>query len=310
MRRLASLNSYEHFYSTYLKNILRVRVPGTVGHHEVKQFLKSTLRDSGWTVKEDEFISPTPLGNKKFTNIVATLDDTTDRKLAIAAHYDSKLMTPENDKYFIAATDSAVPCALMLDLARVLGDKYIEKRKTGEIQSLDVSPMLIFLDGEEAFVNWQRNDSIYGARHLAEILEHAPHDNEVHAREAISSLDAMDAFVLLDLIGAKNPQFFDLHDSTTNLYQHLQGIEQRLTEVGKIGAHLRYFPGKPPGPLGVEDDHIPFLERGVPILHLITIPFPSVWHTLQDDEEVLDPQSIEDLRKILHQFVLEYFHFD
>ena len=27
------------------------------------------------------------------------------------------------------------------------------------------------------------------------------------------------------------------------------------------------------------DDHLPWMERGVPILHLIASPFPSVWHT-------------------------------
>lgn len=31
---------------------------------------------------------------------------------------------------------------------------------------------------------------------------------------------------------------------------------------------------------GIEDDHLPFLEKGVPVVHLITMPFPRVWHTL------------------------------
>ena len=33
---LAQINDYNNFYTSYLKNILHVRVPGTVGHHEVK----------------------------------------------------------------------------------------------------------------------------------------------------------------------------------------------------------------------------------------------------------------------------------
>ena len=32
---------------------------------------------------------------------------------------------------------------------------------------------------------------------------------------------------------------------------------------------------------GIEDDHIPFLRLGVPILHVISNPFPRVWHTLR-----------------------------
>lgn len=37
MKRLVNLNDYERFYNNYLKKILRVRVPGTIGHREVKQ---------------------------------------------------------------------------------------------------------------------------------------------------------------------------------------------------------------------------------------------------------------------------------
>ena len=35
--------------------------------------------------------------------------------------------------------------------------------------------------------------------------------------------------------------------------------------------------------LGIEDDHIPFLKKDVPILHLIPVPFPQEWHTLADN---------------------------
>ena len=35
--------------------------------------------------------------------------------------------------------------------------------------------MLLFLDGEEAFVEWSKNDSIYGSRHLAQLFANKPH---------------------------------------------------------------------------------------------------------------------------------------
>ena len=34
---------------------------------------------------------------------------------------------------------------------------------------------MVFFDGEEAFVNWTRTDSLYGARHLAEKWSNTPH---------------------------------------------------------------------------------------------------------------------------------------
>lgn len=32
---------------------------------------------------------------------------------------------------------------------------------------------------------------------------------------------------------------------------------------------------------GIDDDHRPFLQRGVPVFHVIPLPFPHVWHTLE-----------------------------
>lgn len=47
---------------------------------------------------------------------------------------------------------------------------------------------------------------------------------------------------------------------------------------------------------------------GVPVLHLISSPFPEVWHTMDDNEENLDETTIDNLNKIIQVFVLEYLH--
>lgn len=44
----------------------------------------------------------------------------------------------------------------------------------------------------------------------------------------------------------------------------------------------------------VLDDHIPFLVRGVEVLHLIPSPFPSVWHDLSDDGAHLHMDTVKD----------------
>ncbi|XP_074990608.1 glutaminyl-peptide cyclotransferase-like protein isoform X6 [Calonectris borealis] len=84
--------------------------------------------------------------------------------------------------------------------------------------------------------------------------------------------------------------------------------EQRLRRLGLLHAPTQdqpFFRLSPaPGP--VEDDHVPFLQRGVPVLHLIPTPFPRVWHTLEDTEDNLHPPTVEDLCKILVAFVAEF----
>lgn len=134
------------------------RVSGTPQHAEVKRFIVNKMRNFGWDVEQNEFSDRTPIDkfDRKFTNIIARLNPNAERYLVLACHYDSKYM-----KGFVGATDSAVPCAIMMNIAHTL-KPYFETRK-----NTDLSLMFIFFDGEEAFKNWNSHDSIYGARHLA-----------------------------------------------------------------------------------------------------------------------------------------------
>jgi glutaminyl-peptide cyclotransferase len=45
------------------------------------------------------------------------------------------------------------------------------------LEGKNLGLMLIFFDGEEAFVNWSAEDSIYGARHLARKWELTKYKN-------------------------------------------------------------------------------------------------------------------------------------
>ena len=74
-----------------------------------------------WTVTLDEFDDATPFGMKRFTNIIATLNPNARRRLIFAAHYDSKYFPDDGSgRYFLAATDSAIPCAMLVEIARVV----------------------------------------------------------------------------------------------------------------------------------------------------------------------------------------------
>lgn len=57
------------------------------------------------------------LGQLTFTNIIAKLNPNAERYLTLACHYDSKYF---KDVYFEGATDSAVPCAIMLNSVKTL----------------------------------------------------------------------------------------------------------------------------------------------------------------------------------------------
>ncbi len=48
------------------------------------------------------------------------------------------------------------------------------------------------------------------------------------------------------------------------------------------------------------------MKRGVPICHLIAVPFPSVWHTAQDNADALDIGIIRDFALLMRIVVAEF----
>jgi glutaminyl-peptide cyclotransferase len=171
----------------------------------------------------------------------------------------------------------------------------------------EVSIMLIFFDGEEAFLQWSPIDSIYGARHLAAKWEEE------------KFLHRIDVFVLLDLLGAPDPTFYSLNQESGGWYSRLRETEDRLSHRNLLKRYTSsgiasHGPNTMFNQLsvqaGIEDDHLPFMRRNVPILHLIPVPFPEVWHKIQDDRKAIDLATVENLLKILRIFVIEYLHIE
>lgn len=105
-------------------------------------------------------------------------------------------------------------------------------------------------------------------------------------------LSTIEHFVLLDLLGAPNPLVKSYFPSTAWLFDGLVSAESRLGEAelfdeGKKHPWKKWDSFFMPRtnfhvPMGyIGDDHEAFLHRGVPVLHVITEPFPKVWHTLK-----------------------------
>lgn len=296
LRYFAEELKNESAFNFDLGKILIPRTVGSDGHKKVRQHIKRSMRQLGWDVEEHGFTDNTPHGTKGFTNVIATLNPQAPRRMVIACHYDS-LIKPSG---FLGAIDSAVPCAQMINLARTLKeDLKLHKQRESE----EVTLQFLFFDGEEAFVKWSSTDSIYGSRSLA-----AKWENQGYSKDGVSGNfnDRIDIFVLLDLIGTTDTQFFKLESSTGDWYDRLVSIEDSLRRsnivFGNRICNARAISA------GIEDDHIPFKRRNVPILHLISAPFPKVWHKISDNRENLDFARIAQINKILRVFVAEYLH--
>ncbi|XP_014342107.1 glutaminyl-peptide cyclotransferase isoform X2 [Latimeria chalumnae] len=248
VQHLAEQTNISRMWQNDLRPMLVERYSGSPGNQAVRQLIRKQLGglQAGWVTEEDSFQDYTPYGYVTFSNIVSTLNPPAKRRLVLACHYDSKYTPQQWDgRVYVGATDAAVPCAMILELARALDSQLVSMK---------------------------------------------------------------DLFVLLDLIGGQNPYFVNHFPNTGRWLNRLQAIERRLFSLGLLSNHpsgVQYFwPSIRGG--GIQDDHIPFLRRGVPILHLIPSPFPQVWHTVDDNEQNLHKPTIENLNKILQVFVLEY----
>lgn len=123
--------------------------------------------------------------------------------------------------------------------------------------------------------------------------------------------------MLLDLLGAGNPRIPSYFWDTHGAYRDLAKIETRLRKLGVLEtAPASPFLPDSEKPYGrftrgyIQDDHVPFMERGVKVLHIIPTPFPPVWHTMDDDGEHLDLPTVRDWAKIMTVFVAEWMDLD
>ncbi|KAK4806304.1 hypothetical protein QYF61_008490 [Mycteria americana] len=284
---------------TFLRPLLRERVPGGAGSRAARQHIVGHLGALGaaWHLELDTFEAVTPRGLVTFTNVVATVAPAAPRRLVLACHYDTKVLPPgPGQQLFLGATDSAVPCAILLELAAALDRLLLHTKDRGA----EVTLQLLFLDGEEAFEDWSVTDSLYGARHLAARMAATPHGPRG------TQITAMSLLVLLDLLGARHPRHpqplpshpplvpaprrhrWDIGtgsgwgwgqgdrvglglgwDKGTWIgmrYRWDVGMasEQQLRRLGLLHTPRQdqpFFRLSPaPGP--VEDDHVPFLQRG------------------------------------------------
>lgn len=166
-------SDYDPHTGALLAPLLIPRVPGTDGQAKAQQHFVSFFRAHlpQWDVLWQNSTSTTPAtGDRQipFANLILRREPPWMKKrpgaggyLTLVAHYDSKI-APEG---FVGATDSAAPCAVLMDVARAVEGYLGRMWAKGEGEGGGGEGVqILLLDGEEAFVSWTDTDSLYGAR--------------------------------------------------------------------------------------------------------------------------------------------------
>jgi peptidase M28-like protein len=250
----------------YVKDIVKFgpRPLGSANHKKVEEYLASHLK--GDQVEDDVFTAETNVGKFPVHNIIAKFPGTKDGIIILASHYDTNY--PLRDSSYVGANDGASSSALLLEIANQLRGKPRD----------GYSVWLIWDDAEEAMkpdteVDFM-SDSLYGITHLAEKWQ------------SDGTLKKVKAFLLTDMIGDADLNI----DREGNSTPWLQSV---VYEAATRLAYQSHFFGRA---LPMDDDHLPFVKRGVPSVDLIDFAYGYnnvFWHTPQDTVDKLSPQSLK-----------------
>ena len=236
------------------------RPSGSAGIERTRHYIRTQLKAAGLAVDEQPFEARTPLGPVRMVNLRATLPGAAaDRgRIVVGGHYDTKL---ERNFPFVGASDAGSSTAFLLELARAL---------KGRANPLPIE--LLFLDGEEAVVDWHHpsgTDHTYGSRHYVEQLKKTGRVKDVRA------------FILVDMIGDTDLGIRREQQSTAWLKDIIWDTARRLGRAEFLDEET-----------AVEDDHLEFLAAGIDAVDIIDLDDPE-WHTAGDSMSNVSPRSLQ-----------------
>ncbi len=242
------------------------RWPTGPGHLKAEAFLRNHFQRAHDQLEEDTFTANTPIGPVPMRNFIVRYPGKKNGVIIFASHYETNY--PLRNINFVGANDGAATTGLLM----AIGDRLHAATAGGK--KLDgYSVWLVFFDGEEAINSWSRSDSTYGSRHLAAKWG------------SNGTLGEIKAFILADMIGDKN---LDIQRETSSTGWLVALAEEAAKKFG----YERYFFKQD---MPVEDDHLAFVERGVPSIDVIDLdygPGNSYHHTAQDTMDKVSARSL------------------
>jgi glutaminyl-peptide cyclotransferase len=246
------------------------RETGTAQAGEAARYLAERVRARGVRAEVDEFADGGPSGAITVRNVIGRVPGSTGGLIVLGAHFDTKAGL---DPGYQGVNDSCSGAGVLLELAGVLG------RAPGTGPEI----LLAFLDGEECRRSYGPRDGLHGSRRLA---------GRLVARGDASRIRAV---IILDMVGDRDLTVTLPRNGTPAL------MSLALEAAREEGRRDRFFllDG------AVLDDHVPFLEAGLPAVDLIDFQFGptpgshAYWHAVDDTLDKLDARSLETVGRVV-----------
>lgn len=241
------------------------RVSGSLAHDQEVEWIEKELKRFHWQVQLQE----TTFQGKPIKNVIASRGSGEDW-IILGAHYDSRILAdrdPDPTKRGLpvpGANDGASGVAVLLELARSLPP------------DLNKTIWLVFFDAEDngRIGDW---DWILGSRAFVQNLTGKPN-----------------AAVILDMIG----------DKDLELYWEMNSDRLLSEQIWAQAKDLGYNQFIPQPKHRILDDHVPFIEAGIPAVDLIDIEY-AYYHTTQDTSDKVSAESLQAVGDTLLHWLIQ-----
>ncbi len=251
---------------------LGLRPSGSAANRATSDYILTRLKSAGWKTETQDFV----YRNVPVRNVVGKMGEGKGPLIVLGAHFDTRLRADQDklhpDQGVPGANDGASGVAVLLELARSL-----------DPSKLNNEVWFVFFDAED-------NGEIDGCLIAPAPCQHEPWPWSVGADYFAENLPTKPSVVvILDMIG----------DADQNIYFEYNSDKQTQEELWAIASKLGYSKQFiPQFKWSMDDDHTPFLQRGIRAVDMIDFDYPY-WHTLQDTADKVSADSLERVGRVM-----------
>lgn len=275
------------------------RVPETPAHAQCAEWLTAKLSNWADTIVVQDF--RTRLFNGKGIdglNIIAVFNPQAKKRIVLCSHWDSRPFA-DNDadkvnhrKPIDGANDGASGVGVLLECARQFKAQPLNEKLGVDIALFDLEDYGPPQDEASKYYDEEVNYWALGSQHWSKY----PH---IYGYKAYYG-------ILLDMVGGSTPNFQKEYFSQEYAAWVSNKVWRRAFDLG----YRPYFNNELGAP--ISDDHIPMNRiAGIPTIDIIDLrannenSFPEEWHTLNDNIEHIDKQTLGMVGSVLLHVIYE-----
>lgn len=248
------------------------RPPGSEALAELREMIGALAGENGLAVAELCFEAVNPLTGEKveLCNVVVSAGPSGGERLWLGAHYDTRPVADhdpdpgQREEPILGANDGASGVAVLMHLMEIFGER-----------PPPAGVDLIFFDGEDSGVPGEPRTFCLGSARLAATWRDFGNPLANGTPRGL---------IVLDMVGREG---LTIHQEGYSM-RGAPGLTRQVFQRAAVLGLDAFVPDR--GPV-VFDDHVPFLEAGIPAIDLIDFDYPQ-WHTLADRPDACSAESL------------------